>query len=121
MITTENDRKLPSSGVGRYDTSYGLAYPGYESRVLHLADWWVVLIRDLLELVVSVKLNLVSQVPELLFEAGFNQVDRTMVNSEFSLETAGGVSLVAQKLPMKAYLAASRQHGETQLARSSIN
>ena len=87
MVTTENDRKLPPSGVTGYDTSYSLAYLGHESRVLHLADWWVILFRDLLELVVSVKLNIPTQVLELLSEAGFNQVNRTVVDSEFSLTT----------------------------------
>ena len=85
--------------MARHDTSHSLAYPGYESRVLHLTDWWVVFLRNLFELVVPVKLDLPSQVPELLFEAGFNQVDRTVVDSELSLATAERrVSLGAQKL-----------------------
>jgi hypothetical protein len=88
MVTTENDRKLPFSGVARHDTSYSLADPGYKSRVLHLADRWVVLLRDLFELVVAVELNLPSQILELLLEAGFNQVDGTVVNPELSLATA---------------------------------
>jgi len=87
MVTTENDRKLPSFGVPRHDTSYSLAYPGHESRVLHLANRWVVILRDLFELMVSVELNLISQAFELFLEAGFNQVDGTMVYSEFSLKT----------------------------------
>jgi len=60
MVTTENNRKLPSFGVARHNTSYSLAYPRYESWILHLADWWVVILRDLFKLVVSVKLNLIS-------------------------------------------------------------
>ena len=87
MVTTENDRKLPSSGVARHDTSYSLTHPGHESRVLHLANRWVVILRDLLELVVSVELDFISQVFELFFEARFNQVDGTMVYSKFSLKT----------------------------------
>lgn len=88
MVTTENDRKLPSSRVARHDTGYSLAYPGHESRVFHLADRWVVILRDLFELMVSVELNFISQVFELLLEAGFNQVDGAVVYSEFGLETA---------------------------------
>jgi len=88
MVTTENDRKLPSSGVVSHDTSYRLTYPGYESRVLHLANRWVVILGDLFELVVSVELNLISQVFELFFETGLDQMDGAMVDSEFSLETA---------------------------------
>lgn len=108
MVTTENDRNLPSSGVTGHDTSYSLAYLGDESRVLHLADRWIVLLRDLFELVVSVKLNLPSQVLELLFEAGFNQVDGTVVDSELCLVVAEwGVSLRAQNLPKKVYLSTS--------------
>ena len=85
MVAAENNRKLPSSGMVGHDTSYSLAYMGYKSWVLHLADWWVILLRDLFELVVSVKLNLQSQSPKLLFETGFNQVDGTVVDSELSL------------------------------------
>lgn len=75
----------------RNDTSDSLADPGYESRILHLANWWVIPFRDLFELVMSVKLDLPSQVLELLFEAGFYQVDRTAVNSESSLAVASEV------------------------------
>ena len=88
MVATENDRELPSLGVARHDASYSLAYPGYESGVLHLANWWVVILRDLFKLVVSVELNFISQIFELFFEAGLNQVDGPMVYSEFTLETA---------------------------------
>ena len=88
MVTTENDRKLPSSGVARHDTSYSLTYPGHESWVLHLANGWVVILRDLFELMVSVELNLISQVFELFFEACFNQVDGAMVYAEFGLKKA---------------------------------
>lgn len=88
MVTTENDRKLSSFGMAGHNARNSLAYTGNKSRVLQLADWWVVLLRDLFELVVSVKLDPVSQVLELLFEAGFDQVDGTIVDSEFSLVTA---------------------------------
>jgi hypothetical protein len=60
MISAENNRKLAFSGVARYDTSYGLADPGYESRVLHLPNRRIILPSNLFELVVSVKLNLPS-------------------------------------------------------------
>ena len=85
MVTTENDRKLPSSGVIGHDTSDSFADLGDESRVFHLTDRWVVLLRDLFELVVSIKLYLPSQILELLLKASFNQVDGTVVDSEFSL------------------------------------
>ena len=88
MVTTKNNRKLSSSGMTSNYSSDSLADPGYESRILHLADWRVVLLGDLFELVMSVKLNLPSQIPELLLETGFNQVDRTVVNSELSLAVA---------------------------------
>lgn len=89
MITAENNRKLPSSSMTRHDTSDSLADPGYESRIFHLTNWRVVLCRDLFELVVSIELNLPSQLLELLSEAGLNQVDGTVVNPELSLAVAG--------------------------------
>jgi hypothetical protein len=72
VVTAENDGNLPPFGVARHDIGYTFADPGHKSRVLHLADWWVVFLSDLFELVVAVKLNLPPQVLELLFEAGFN-------------------------------------------------
>jgi len=100
MITTENNRKLPSSGVVGHDTRDSLTDPGDESRVFHLTDRWVVLLRDLFELVMSVKLYIPSQVLELLFKAGFNQVDGTVVDSEFSLAvTQWGVGIGTRTLP----------------------
>jgi len=85
MVTTENDWKLSSPDVVRNDTGYRLGDLGHKSRVLHLADRWVVSLRDLFELVMPIKLNFPSQVLELLFEASFNQVNWTVVNSEFGL------------------------------------
>ena len=89
MVSAENDRKLPSSGVIRNDTGDRLADLGYESRVLHLAYRRVTLCRNLFELVMSVKLDLPSQVLELLSEAGFHQVNGTAVNSKLSLTVTG--------------------------------
>jgi len=80
MVTAENNRELPSSSMTRHNTSDSLADPGYESRILHLANWRVIQFRDLFELVVSIKLNLPSQLAELSFETGLNQVDGTVVN-----------------------------------------
>ena len=88
MVTTKNNRKLPFPDMIRHDAGDSLADLRYKSRVLHLADWWVVLFRDLFELVVPVKLNLPSQVLKLLSEAGFDQVDGTVINSKFSLVAA---------------------------------
>lgn len=93
MISAENDRKLPSFDVTRNCAGHSLANPGYESRVLHLAYRRVTLCIDLFELVMSVKLNLPSQVLELLFEAGFYQVNGAAVNSKLGLavsETESG-------------------------------
>jgi hypothetical protein len=85
MVSTENDRKLPFFGVVGNGTGDSLADPGYKSRVLHLAYRRVTLCTDVFELVMSVKLNLPSQVLELLFEAGFHQVNGTVVNPKLSL------------------------------------
>ena len=70
MVTAENDWELPSSGVVGHHARDSLADSGHEPRVLHLPDWWVVRLRELLELVVPVKLYLPSQILELFFEAG---------------------------------------------------
>lgn len=94
MVATEDNRKLASSGVARDDASYGFTHPGYGSRVLHVADWWVALLDDLFKLVMSVKLNLPSYVLELLLKTGLHQVDRAVVNSEFSLRMV--VALVSK-------------------------
>lgn len=66
MVSAENNRKLAFSGMARYDTGYSLADLGHESRVLHLPDRRVILLSDLFELMVSVELNLPSQISELL-------------------------------------------------------
>jgi hypothetical protein len=55
MVATENNGKLAVFGVHRYDISHLLANSGYESRVLHLANWGVILLGNLFKLVVSVK------------------------------------------------------------------
>lgn len=60
MVAAKDDWKLTIFGMTRHDASNGLTNPGYESRVLHLADWWVIFLSDCFKLVVSVKLNLPS-------------------------------------------------------------
>lgn len=92
MVSAENDWKLPSSDVARNGTGDGLANLGYESRVLHVAYRRVTLRIDLFELVMSVKLNLPSQVLELLFEAGFHQVNGTAVDPKLGLAVSGAES-----------------------------
>lgn len=116
MVTSENDRELPSSGVVGHDAGDSLGNAGHESRVLHLPDWWVVLLRDLLELVVSVELYLPSQILKLLFEASVYQVDGTVVDSELSLGVAYEGWYRSSDATVETYLAASREYRKMRLA-----
>ena len=60
---------------------------GDQTWVLEFADRWIRLGRNILELVVAVKLNLPAELFELIDEASIHEMDRSPIDTSAGLKT----------------------------------
>ena len=86
MIATESKRQLAPSGMISNGLCDGFADTGDEAGILELANGRVVLLVDLLELVVAVKVDFPAEFCELLWETGFDEADGTVIDALLRLE-----------------------------------
>jgi hypothetical protein len=72
MIATQRHRKYALSRVATDNTGNGSGHPGDSPRVLQLADRRVIQIIVLFKLVVSIKNDLPTQFPKLVYKTSFH-------------------------------------------------
>ena len=85
VVAAEGERQLTLLRVVAHDLRDGLAYARDEARVLELANGRVVLGPNVLELMVAVKLDLPSELCELLRKSSLDEVDGAFVYAELGL------------------------------------
>lgn len=86
MIATESKRQLAPSGMISNGLCDGFTDTGYEAGILELANGRVVLLVDLLELVVAVKVDLPAELCELLRETSFDEADGAVIDALLRLD-----------------------------------
>lgn len=85
MVASESHGKLARLDVFADDLGYGLADTRHKTRVLELADGRIAGGVDALELVVAIEFDLPSQLSELIYEAGFDEMNGSLVHTGLAL------------------------------------
>lgn len=85
MVAAEGERELSRLSMAADGLRDSLAHARHGARVLELANGRVVRDGDVLELVVSVELDLPAEALELLGQAGLDEMNGALVDAGFRL------------------------------------
>lgn len=90
MVAPQSQCQTSILGMATDGVCNCLCDPRHQARVPQLANWGVVLCRDLLELVVSAKVDFPAKSRELIHETSVYKMDGPIVDTCFRLGTGAG-------------------------------
>ena len=85
MVASQSERELALGSMPAHSLGDGLGDARNGARVEEFADGRIVGDGELLELVVPVKVDVPSELLQLVDEAGFDEMDGTIVHADFLL------------------------------------
>jgi hypothetical protein len=108
MISTEGQRQATLVDMRVYRFRHRLAYSRHKTRVLEDANRGIIRKTNILELMVSVKLDFPPELGELSWKTGLDEVNRARVYTWFWLEkVCSAISDRVQLVAQGAHLAAT--------------